>query len=164
MKSKTLIIIGIIILIVTPFAVNFMLKINSDKMANGIYYAVDFEEYPDAYAVVKGETIQFYNIDLNAIYREEQLNRVYQVHNNENLSFQIEVTEEELLEMSDLNNIFVNNPYQYDLGNGWKEGTFVFYYPCISDRYWFGLHLLYDSWNKTIKINNSQLQITFKKK
>ena len=164
MKKKTLIIIGIILLIAIPFAVNLMLKMNSKKMANGKYYVVDCEEYPDAYMVVKGETLQFYNIDLNAIYQGEQLNRLYKGNDNENISFKIEVTDEELLEMSDLNNMFVNNPYKYDPEKVWKDGTFVYYYRCVTDRYWFGLHLLYDSWNKTITVNNSQQQITFKKK
>ena len=164
MKRKTLIIIGIIVIIAIPFAINFILKINSAKIVNGTYYAVDCEEYPDAYAVVKGETIQFYNIDLNAIYREEQLNGVYKAHNNENLSFKIDVTEEELLELSDLNDMFVNNPCEYDLGKGWKDGTFVYVFRCVRYNGWFGLYFLYDSWNRTLKINNSQLQITFKKK
>ncbi|MBD5158139.1 MAG: hypothetical protein HDT13_10980 [Butyrivibrio sp.] len=164
MKKRILIIIIVVLLIVLPIAVNFLFKINSNRMANGTYYAVNCEEYPDAYVVVKGETIQFYNIDLNSIYREDQLNSIYEDHNNENLSFRIEVTDEELLEMSDLNNMFVNNPYKYDPEKGWKDGTFVFYYRCLSEKYWFGLGLLYNSWDRTIKITNYQLQITFKKK
>ena len=163
MKKKILIAVGIIVLIALPIAVDFLLKIYSNGMANGIYYAVDCEEYPDAYVVVKGETIQFYNIDLNAIYRQEELDDLYKAHNNEKLSFKIDVTEEELLEMSDLNNKFVNNPYKYDPEKGWKDGTFVFLYRCMDDRDWFGLHLLYDSWNRTVTINHYLLKITFKK-
>lgn len=164
MKKKTLIIIGIILLIAIPFAVNFILKINSSKMRNGTYYAVDCEEYPDAYVVVKGETLQFYNIDLNAIYQEEQLNGVYKAHNNENLSSRIDVTEEELLKLSDLNDMFVKNPCAYDMSKGWKDGTFVHVFRCVRYQGWFGLYFIYDSWKGTIKINNSQQQITFKKK
>ena len=163
MKKKILFIIAIIVLITIPTVIFFTLKINAKRMASGTYYAVNCEEYPDAYVVVKGETIQFYNIDLNAIYREDQLNSVYMKQNNENLSFNTGLTDEELLELSDLNNMFVNNPYKYDFKDGWKEGTFVYLLRCDGYERLFGLYLLYDSWNKTITINNYQLQITFKK-
>ena len=164
MKKKILFIIAIIVLITIPTVIFFTLKINGKSMSNGTYYAVNCEEYPDAYVVVKGETIQFYNIDLNAIYREDQLNSVYMKQNNENLSFNTGLTDEELLELSDLNNMFVNNPYKYDSEDRWKEGTYIYYYRCLSYGNWFGLHLLYDSWNKTITINNYQLKITFEKR
>ena len=164
MKKKILIIIGIILLIAIPIAVNFLLKVNAKRMANGTYYAVNCEKYPDAYVVVKGETIQFYNIDLNATYRKDQLDSIYMKQNNENLSFDTGLTDEELLELSDLNNMFVNNPYEYDFDNGWKEGTFVYLLRCDGYERLFGLYLLYDSWNKTITINNDQLKITFEKK
>ena len=164
MKKKTLIIIGIILLITIPLAVNFLLKINTKKITDGTYYAVNCEEYPDAYVVVKGDTLQFYNIDLNAIYQKDQLNSVYKAHNNENLSFRIDVTEEELLKLSDLNDMFVNNSCKYDLSKGWKNGTFVYSFRCVTYHDWFGLYFLYDTWNRTITINNYQLQITFKRK
>lgn len=163
MKRKILIILGIILLLAIPLVVLFTLKMTGKRFANGIYYAVDCEEYPDAYLVVKGKTLQFYNIDLNAEYGQEQLDDIYEAHNNENLLFRIEISDEELLERADLNNIFVNNPYEYNPEKCYKEGTFIYYYPFMTYSNLMRLDIVYDSWNKTIKIMNYQLQITFKK-
>lgn len=147
-----------------PIVIFFTLKITGKRFANGTYYAVDCEEYPDAYVVVKGETIQFYNIDLNTTYSQKQLDDIYEAHNNENLLFRIEISEAELLERADLNNIFVNNPYEYNSEKCYKEGTFIYYYPFMTYSNLMGLDIVYDSWNKIIKIDNYQLKITFKKK
>lgn len=164
MKKKTLIIIGIILLIAIPFGVNFLLKMNAKKMTDGRYYAVDCEEFPEAYVIVKGNTIQFYNIDLNSVYREEQLDSVYKKQDNENMNFNTGLSDEKLFELSDLNDMFVNNKYEYDIDNGWKKGTFTYLFRCMGYGNWFGLSLSYDAWNRTITINNYQLQITFKRK
>lgn len=41
-------------------------------MDAGTYEVVGFERYPDACLVVENDTVQFFNIDLNEIYREGQ--------------------------------------------------------------------------------------------
>lgn len=42
-------------------------------IADGKYMVVDCPEYPDAYIIVKNNSIQIYNIDVNAIYRMNRL-------------------------------------------------------------------------------------------
>ena len=66
--------------------------------------------------------------------------------------------------MSDLNNIFCDNAYKYDLDKTHKQGTFVYWYSCMGEQELFGLQIIYDSWEETLKINNYQMEILFEKK
>ena len=118
-------------------------------IADGKYMVVDCPEYPDAYIIVKNNSIRIYNIDVNAIYRNKESGIV--------------LTDEEIEELSDLNKMFVENAYKVDVEKGTKEGTYAYVYSCLSKGNYFGLHFVYDSYNKTIKINNYQKEIVFKK-
>mgnify|MGYP006878188295 CR=1 FL=1 len=48
-------------------------KKQTKGIADGKYMVVDCPEYPDAYIIVKNNSIRIYNIDVNAIYRNEQV-------------------------------------------------------------------------------------------
>ncbi|MGN0374023.1 MAG: hypothetical protein ACI4EN_00865 [Butyrivibrio sp.] len=163
MKKRIFIILGAVILIAFPAVLYFSINIMGKNMSDGTYYVTDCEEFPEAYIVVKNGTLQFYNIDLNKIYREEQFNSIYDMQSNENLQFDTGYNREELWEMSDLNKMYVDNFYTYDEDRISKDGTFSYIYNCKTTGNLFGLFLKYDSWNKTIKINNYQMQILFKK-
>ncbi len=159
MKKKVLITIGVILIVLLPIIIYFLVSSSSEKIANGKYYVVQCEEYPDAYAVVQDGTIRFHNIDLNKIYQKEQVDTYCKLNK---LSSSSELSEEAVI-MSDLNYIFSDNAYQLDEDKVIKKGTFEYWYPCNVNDSVFGLQIIYNSWDKTIRINNYQMAITFEK-
>lgn len=136
-------------------------KKQTTGIADGKYMVVDCPEYPDAYIIVKNNSIRIYNIDVNAIYRNEQVESIKKICEDKESG--IVLTGEEIEELSDLNKMFVENAYKVDVEKGTKEGTYSYVYSCLSKGNYFGLHFVYDSYNKTIKINNYQKEIVFKK-
>lgn len=112
------------------------------KQTNGItdgkYMAVDCPEYPDAYIIVKNNSIQIYNIDVNAIYRNEQVEAIRKICEDKESG--IALTDEEIEELSDLNKMFVENSYKVDVEKETKEGTYSYVYSCLSKGNYFGLH------------------------
>lgn len=152
--------LAIVILIITIAVGN----ISSGKIADGTYRIRNCSEFPDAYIVVKGNKIQFYNIDLNKLYREEELKdfKGWIEH-----GIGVEMTQEQIEKASDLNELFVTNPWEiaYDLEGNNKQGTFSYVYFCIVKDTCFGLVLQYDSLHKTIQLNNADAQkiLVFKK-
>ena len=134
-------------------------KKQTNGITDGKYMVVDCPEYPDAYIIVKNNSIRIYNIDVNAIYRNEQVESIKKICEDKESG--IVLTGEEIEELSDLNKMFVENSYKVDVEKGTKEGSYV--YSCLSKGNYFGLHFVYDSYNKTIKINNYQKEIVFKK-
>lgn len=164
MKKKILLVAAFILIILLPIVINLILKTSNSDITEGTYYAVDCEAFPDAYIEVKGQTIQFYNIDLNEIYGDSQFDVIYQAQIREENPFDTGFTIEELKQMSDLNSAFCENSYTYNADKVQKQGTFVFWYPCMTEGQLFGIQLLYDSWEDTLKINNYQMNILFEKK
>lgn len=137
---------------------------SSGRIAEGTYRIRNCSEFPDAYIVVKGNKIQFYNIDLNKLYREEELKdfKAWIEH-----GIGVEMTQEQIEKASDLNELFVTNPWEiaYDLEGNNKQGTFSYVYFCIVKDTCFGLVLQYDSLHKTLQLNNADAQkiLVFKK-
>ena len=79
-KGIKILIISIIVIALLSAAI-FISRSGGSEISEGTYYIENCEAYPDAYITVNNNEIQFHNIDLNALYREEQLenyNRVYQ--------------------------------------------------------------------------------------
>lgn len=139
-------------------------NITSGRIAEGTYRVRNCSEFPDAYVVVKDNEIQFYNIDLNKLYREDQLKdfKGWIEH-----GIGVEMTEEQIEKASDLNEMFVTNPWKidYNLKSNNKQGTFRYVYFCIVDGTRFGLILQYDSLHKTLQLNHADAQkiLVFKK-
>lgn len=148
--------------VILTLAVIMVSNIGGGEIADGIYRIENCAEYPVAYAQVEGNTIQFYNIDLNELYREKQ---------REEFQWWIEqgvgatMTEEQIDAASDLNELFVNNAWEidYELADENKQGTFTYVYFCIVKDTRFGLVLQYDALNKTIQINDPKKTLLFKK-
>lgn len=107
-------------------------------IADGKYMVVDCPEYPDAYIIVKNNSIQIYNIDVNAIYRNEQVESIKKICEDKESG--IVLTGEEIEKLSDLNKMFVENAYKVDVEKGTKEGTYSYVYSCLSKGNYFGLH------------------------
>ena len=74
----------------------------------------------------------------------------------------VKLDEEEIKKASDFNARFVNEPVELDFSDG-KMGTFTYIQQCRDETQVFGLVIIYDSLHKTIKINNSEQEILFKK-
>lgn len=135
-------------------------NISSGKIAEGTYRIRNCSEFPDAYIVVKGNKVQFYDIDLNKLYREKELEsfKGWVEH-----GVGVEMTEKQIEKASDLNELFVTHPWEidYDIVGDNKDGTFTYIYFCIVKDTPFGLVLQYDSLHKTIQLNNSDPQKIF---
>lgn len=166
MEMKRNVKIGICIFSAIVFLVMILVISNMSRMqiAEGTYRVTNCDEYPDAYIVVNENNIQFYNIDLNMLYREEQI-KDFQGWIEHGVGG--ELTEEQIEMASDLNEMFVSNSWEidYDLESNNKQGTFSYVYFCIVKDTRFGLVLQYDSMHKTIQLNNADTQkiLVFKK-
>lgn len=161
MKSKIKIIIGAIIAIALLVVCYGIVKIGGAEITEGKYMICDFDSYPDAYIEVKENMIQFYNIDLNAIYQEYQLSNYKKMVDS---GFQSAMSDEQVAKDADLNEMFVNNGYEIDYEtDDSKQGTFTYVYFCMSSDNLFGLVLEYDSLHKTIQINSPVMNLIFEK-
>lgn len=163
MKKFLKIGICIICAVLLLLLVIMIAKVGGAEIADGIYRVADCEAYPDAYIEVKGNTLQFYNIDLNEIYQEAQM-VTYEKMKESGVEFNM--TEEQLIQISDLNLLLVSNAYEIDydsLEEDNKTGTFQYVYFCYGEGNLFGLVLEYDSLHKTIQINSSVLQLEFER-
>ena len=136
--------------------------IGDGKIDEGTYRIHGYERYKDAYITVKDDTIQFANIDLNSIYRKEQLKQVEEaikVHSELGESMP-QPSEND----SDFNYHMVKNAYQIKYcGEDAKTGSFSYTYFCQINRSGFMLVIEYDSLHKTIRVNNSIQPLEFKK-
>lgn len=162
-RKLLLIILGVGAAVAVLFAVKFVLRLTGNKIGSGRYHAVDCGMYPDAYIEVDGTGIRFGNIDLNALYRKNQLENILKIQHDEDIAFDTGFSDEELEEMSDLNKMFVENTFEYDPDLATKDGTYTKLYRCYCDGNLFGLYLKYDAWNRTITITNQQAVIEFRK-
>ena len=72
MKKKIMVFI-IVIALATIGVVGYLIIRNGSRIPEGKYMIKNYAEFPDAYAIVSGKTIQFYNIDFNSMYREKEL-------------------------------------------------------------------------------------------
>lgn len=153
----------IIILALAILAVVFKITyIKDGTIDEGTYQVTDFEQFPNASITVTESTIQFHNIDLNKIYQEKQLEQYKKTHDvNPELSY----SEKEIETYSDLNQNFVNNAFNipYEQSETFKSGTFEYTYYFYPGNSIFGLVIIYDSFHKTLKINNEIQEINFEK-
>ncbi len=143
----------------------FLISCRGDgRIADGTYKVTNSDAYPDACIVVRGNEIQFYNIDLNALYQELE-NQNFEVWEQKGVGAKL--TEEQKEQFSDLNEMFVYNTWTIDYNHTVtsKEGTFTNAYFCMVTDTPFGLILQYDSLHRTIQINNPDPQniLVFKK-
>lgn len=155
-------IIGIV-LIAILLAVIAISRIGGAEIAEGTYKITDYEAYPDAYIVVEENRVQFYNIDLNAIYREYQMDTYL---NAKEQGLDIGMSKEELEPLSDLNEMFVENAFELDYewqADDNKVGTFSYVYFCKGEGNLFGLVLEYNSLHKTLQINSPVQTLVFEK-
>lgn len=160
--TKTAIILIVVVLLTVVAIV--MIGTGGGHMADGTYRVTNCEAYPDAYIVVSrnGKDIQFYNIDLNDIYRESDIEKYHKIQEK---GFLLDIQDEELDKLSDLNAMFVSYSWTLD-DDLFKKGTFTYGAFCMGDQNLFGLVLEYNSLHKTIQIMNQdpEKKFIFKKK
>lgn len=104
--------------------------------------------------------MQFYNIDLNALYRDKQ-RKEFEGWMERGVG--ANMTEEQIERVSDLNALFVSNAWEidYDLVDNNKQGTFTYVHFCIVKDARFGLVLQYDALHKTIQLNDADPEKVF---
>ena len=161
MKKRLFIILIGVLMIGALAAALFFNYIGSAEITDGTYRIVDQSEYPDARIVVKNSCMQFYDIDLNSIYSDIEIETYRKL---EELGVVAKLSDDKLKEYSDLNAFFVNNPYTIDYDSPLisKTGTFRYtYYLNVYEP--FGLGLYYDCFHKTIRVAKENVVIDFKK-
>lgn len=151
--------ITIIFAVSLLMAVVFITKVGGAEITEGTYKIKDCPEYPDAYLVVEDGKLQFYNIDLNEIYQQAQLD-TYKIM--EDSGAVVPLTPEQLEQVSDLNQMFVLSEYEL-LEEGSKTGTFTYVHWCYQSDYAFGLVFEYNALHKTVQINSPVKRLIFKK-
>lgn len=135
--------------------------IGDGKITPGTYEIKDFDPYPDAYIEVGEDTIQFHNIDLNAIYQEKQLEQYNKLVENYP---DAAMSDEDVKKYSDLNACMAENPYPIDyvMNEDAKTGTFTYEFNFYT-KLPFGFGISYDSLQKTLHIDHYVQALTFKK-
>lgn len=164
MKKKVLICVGLVCIVLLILGVILIIGtirgIDYAKIADGTYRVRDCYDYPDAYIVVDGDKLQFHNIDLNAIYQDEQM-EIYQEAVESGLAG---MSEERLEKACDLNQMFVTEPYELDyesVDEDNKTGTFTYVYFCLGEQNYFGLVFEYDFFHKTLQVNDPVQTLVF---
>ena len=154
-KGIKILIISIIVIGLLSAAI-FISRSGGSEISEGTYYIENCEAYPDAYITVNNNEIQFHNIDLNALYREEQLENYNRLVEQGTIA---KLSDSVLDQVSDLNYLFVSNAWQinYDEIVMDKNGTFTYVYFCMVPDTYFGKVIHYDSLRKTIQLNDEDL-------
>ena len=163
---KTILIIAIVFVVLAG-GIFLALMLNgtfSQKLANGKYYIQGNEKYKDAYVEVKGDQIQFHNIDLNDVMQPD---RVKQYEKMVEKGVKEKISEDELGKRLDFNGWLVDNPtiieYYSDADN--KLGTFKYCHYLSNGEFLTVVIIHYDSWEKTVKIiYDGKYILSFKKK
>lgn len=160
MKKKLIVLLIIVLLVVTPIIVYFLTRGGGSDIAEGKYAIVNDTRFPDAYAVVKGKTIQFFNIDLNAYY-QKTMTEIYRRAEKSRTEPYTPMSDEELFQLTDLNSDFVDKAISFSSIEADKVGTKQYNYVFIHAP--FGIVIRYDSAQKTITMMNEGINIKFQK-
>lgn len=164
MKKKFFKTIGIVVAILISMGglgtLIFFNYVGDGSYTEGKYIIQNCEEYPDAYIKVKGDTIQFFNIDLNALCQDKKMKDYYRSVEKGNTE---PFLEEDLARVSDYNRAFVDNQWTMKYDEYSKSGTFKYVDFCMIEDTLFGIVLHYDSFHKTIEVYYSGESIMFKK-
>lgn len=163
MKKRILLIAIIVILILLPVGIFTYTKMFGEDILPGKYEVVNSSEYPDAYIEVKNDKFYIHNVDLNSKLRDAQLEYYYKIENNKDLDLKYGFSEEELEHVSNLNVYFEQYGYDYNKISPIEEGSYEFWYPCLIEDTMFGIHIVYNSWDKTITITNLEEPLVFER-
>lgn len=162
-KRKIVLILSIMIFLITSLvAVYFVTRPPENGIPSGIYMIKDNDRYPNAYAEVSEKTIQFFMIDLNEYYQEMQKTSYRRVIENDPGYYGV-VTEDELNMLTDLNAIYVDNPYDYSTSEVSKVGTNLYSYFTLYHDNFLGVVTHYDTKDKLLKIMRNKVVLTFER-
>ena len=154
MKKK--IIILIIIIALADIGVGgYLILRNARTIPEGKYMIKNYAEYPDAYAIVSGKTIQFFNIDFNEMYREQELYYILTAQEERGV-LDTGYTKEELIELSDLNRLVVKKPYNFSELNPLDRFENEFSYYLAVEGNLFGVWVHYNTAEKVLKLNGKE--------
>lgn len=131
--------------------ISYLFLLNSNGLAEGKYYIKNNMEFPDAYVLVNDNTIQFFNIDFNSMFREQQLSSIL-IAQEERGVLNTGLSRQELENLSDINHLVVDQAYDFSALNPMKQGTNEYSYFLACEGNLFGLWINYNTWDKIIKI------------
>lgn len=151
MKKKIMVFI-IVIALATIGVVGYLIIRNGSRIPEGKYMIKNYAEFPDAYAIVSGKTIQFYNIDFNSMYREKELYYILTAQEERGV-LDTGYTKEKLIELSDINHLVVDKPYDFSELHPLERGENEFSYYLAVEGNLFGLWVHYNTVDKVIKLN-----------
>ena len=125
MKKKVLL---TLIILMIP-VILFLCFRNNPKLKEGTYKIQDNKTYPDAYIVVQDNSIQFYNIDLNDLFKEEMVTRYIYFQETEYGAL-TDKEKEEVEASIDLNKLVCDQPYSLNyetsIRDEWNEYSNMF--------------------------------------
>lgn len=141
-----------IVLVIFIFGIICYLFLHDgNKIPNGKYLIKSNEKFPNAYAMVSGKTIQFFNIDFNSMFREQQLSSILTAQEERGF-LNTGYTKDELIELSDINHLVVDQVYDFSklrvIPDDTDKNSF-FYHLAIEGDY-FGLWIKYNTVDKVL--------------
>lgn len=166
MNKKNICIISIIAVAILG-AVGYFVFGQDKTPQDGIYKVENFPSYPDAYIEIKEGTAQFFNIDLNTVYKDKFVERYINYLTN---SKDKNITEDDRKEIEagiDLNKMFCDKSFSLDFSAYSmqdEENHNLYYYTFGTVAGHDQLLYSYDTKEKRITVSSKEIgQISFKK-
>lgn len=148
MNFKKLILPLLCFFIILPI-IFFVICKDDSKLADGIYTVKENNLYPNAYIEIKDNHIQFFNIDLNALYKQNMVKCYIFVQENENGSLSSE-EKKEIDKSIDINKFLCEQPYMLNYDTLIKEDTHLYSNMFCKINHINSFGYLYDSKTKTL--------------
>lgn len=164
MRSKK-ILIAIVIgvsLFLGLFIVYILTRTQNDRIPVGKYRIKDNDKYPDAYLEVTEHTVQYFNIDLNEYYQEMQMLSYRRLVDNDPEYYGV-ITDEQLRMLTDLNTIYVDQPFDYSEFEAIKTGTNTYAYRMTYHDNFLGVGLRYYTNTHRLEAKRNDVILVFEK-
>lgn len=165
MKKKTRIFIVIIILALAAsslIVVYVLTKTSDDRIPPGIYRIKENDKYPDAYIEVTDRTVQYFNIDLNDYYQDMQMLSYRRVVDADPGYYGV-ITDEQLKKLTDLNAVYVDQPFDYSGFEAIKTGTNTYAYRMTYHDNFLGVGLRYYTNTHRLEAKRNDVILVFEK-
>ncbi|MBR5347974.1 MAG: hypothetical protein IK125_01925 [Lachnospiraceae bacterium] len=161
--KKPLIVIAICVsLLLGLFIVYILTRPQNDRIPIGKYRIKDNIKYPDAYIEVTEHTIQYFNIDLNEYYQEMQMHSYRRVVDNDPEYYGV-ITDEQLKKLTDLNTVYVDQPFDYSEVEAIKTGTNTYTYRMTYHDNFLGVGLRYYTNTHRLEARRNEVILVFEK-
>lgn len=165
MSKKKIIIVSVIAIVLLGI-VGYIAFKDDTKPKEGIYKVENFESYPEAYIEIKEGRAQFFNIDLNALYKDKIVERYINYLTNMKEQKITEDDRKEIEASIDLNKMFCEASVllDYDKVNMRDdEKRYLYYYTFGTITDVDHMSYSYNTKEKSITLVDETNAIVFKK-